>query len=339
MRAAAALAVLSHHIADEGAHFWGMDENSSLRHFIKGGMIGVDLFFILSGFIMTHISMKENKPRVFFYKRIARIVPTYWFYITLTLIATVALSIFKRSSEERLSYIISSYLFFPAANSKGKIFPLLDIGWTLNFEMFFYAIFSLSLFIKNRSIRLKSLLAFLLFFSILGYFIPAKYIALKFWSDQIILEFGLGMIIAMLYDQKVKISSNWKWILITTSVIFECIVTYYSRAIDEYRFFLWGIPAAVSLAAGMLGEREGAHSKLYMWMFKIGTVSYSLYLVHPFIIRLVTVMFLKFGLVMPALWIPATLIMFIAAIIAARLSDKYIEFPSQRVVRHWLKVK
>jgi peptidoglycan/LPS O-acetylase OafA/YrhL len=340
MRATAAFVVMFRHITGEGVNFYGLNKEKGFVHFVYVTNPFVDLFFITSGFIITHITMRETSPRIFFSKRIARIVPTYWFYTTLTLIAAFVIGTYKRGNEKDFLYIISSYLFIPAANSKGHIFPFLEIGWTLNYEMFFYFIFVLSLFIKKRNTGVLALLFFIVFSSLAGYYIPEKYTALKFWSDPIILEFGYGIILAILYDKGIRISVAWKWIMMVAAIMFDCVVILFlSKYINDYRFFLLGIPMTVFFAAMALEEKNSKHSKLYMWMFGIGLSSYSLYLAHPFILRSVTVVFLKLRWATPTAWVFAAILMFTLAVVVSKLSYKYIEMPSQKKVRQWLKVK
>jgi exopolysaccharide production protein ExoZ len=113
------------------------------------GTSGVDLFFVLSGFVMIYSSVKlfsdPNGWRVFAERRIVRIVPVYWLATTVKLVALLAGSSYILHSQLSVLKEIASYLFLPTRNLDGEIRPLLGVGWTLNFEMFFYALFTFAL--------------------------------------------------------------------------------------------------------------------------------------------------------------------------------------------------
>lgn len=132
------------------------------RHIIQGipgladaGIHGVDIFFVISGFVMVYISGdnfgKPGASRDFLIRRIIRVVPLYWFY-------TAAISVlliffpgdFSSGQSFDLSHLLASLSFIPVENSVGKIFPIHAVGWTLNYEMYFYLIFAFLLLFKKE---------------------------------------------------------------------------------------------------------------------------------------------------------------------------------------------
>jgi peptidoglycan/LPS O-acetylase OafA/YrhL len=122
-----------------------------LRYF---GNIGVDIFFLIIGFIMIYVhgnDFQNNMSIVFLKKRIVRVVPLYWF---LTIFATLILyftpSIFGGGKVFDLKHVISSFLFIPSKNSIGIAMPVIGPGWSLNYEIYFYIIFSLLLFFPKK---------------------------------------------------------------------------------------------------------------------------------------------------------------------------------------------
>ena len=94
---------------------------------LVGSAAAVELFFIISGFMMMLTS--ENGLQRFFTKRIIRIIPLYW-------IVTAAFVLFVRPTTFTVSYFIKS-LFFINWNNP----PILNVGWTLNCEVRFYVFF------------------------------------------------------------------------------------------------------------------------------------------------------------------------------------------------------
>jgi exopolysaccharide production protein ExoZ len=175
LRAAAALGVVGFHAS----------ENSHLN--LDLGQAGVDLFFVLSGFLMWSITEAPTTPMAFFIGRIRRIVPVYWIATCVVLVGAL-FSLFPAITLNT-PHVLSSFFFIPARSpSNGHIWPLLVPGWTLNYEMFFYLIFSLVLFLPRR-------IQLLVMITIFGGLVASRALAqfpvaeLTFYSDPIILEF------------------------------------------------------------------------------------------------------------------------------------------------------
>ncbi|WP_181878017.1 acyltransferase family protein [Janthinobacterium lividum] len=136
------------------------------------GAAGVDLFFIISGFIMVYTTRDNDGSFQYFYsymvKRISRIVPVY---MVLTLIYWTAMLIASDVVGSEFGYglkdVIKSLLFYPLNVVSGEppnlgaavLYP----GWTLNYEMYFYLVFGASLlFRKMRWLALTGWIVFTL---------------------------------------------------------------------------------------------------------------------------------------------------------------------------------
>jgi peptidoglycan/LPS O-acetylase OafA/YrhL len=122
LRAIAALSVVYVHCTTAGDY-----------NFFSTGTFGVDIFFIISGFIIAYMVSKTTED--FLIKRIIRIVPLYF-------LATVAMALTVmffpnhiRSTTISVSGFMKSILFIPGPENRGQ--PILGQGWTLNYEMFF----------------------------------------------------------------------------------------------------------------------------------------------------------------------------------------------------------
>src|SRR3979409_1937400 len=100
------------------------------------GSRGVDVFFVISGFIIAYIG--TTKPEQFFLRRLIRVVPFYWAATAFGVaMGAVAPSLFPRTTSS-VPHLISSLLFFPPPAANGDVVPTLVLGWSLNYEMFFY---------------------------------------------------------------------------------------------------------------------------------------------------------------------------------------------------------
>jgi exopolysaccharide production protein ExoZ len=196
LRAVAAwLVVLDHALVDVTA---GDVRNPATQVAWMMGSIGVSVFFVISGFIMVHISWDDFGRRGaaanFLRRRIIRIVPLYW-------LATIAAFAFHKVSATHGAdagwlELLQSLLFIPYRNEAGGWAPVLSQGWTLNYEMFFYAILAVAL-VFRRSLALPGVGAALAIFTLVGLFFPSGVWA--YLSSPIVLLFVMGIGLAMLW--------------------------------------------------------------------------------------------------------------------------------------------
>ena len=197
LRAIAALLVVADHTLLNVVH----DQSPTMTQLAgRLGSAGVYLFFVISGFIMVHICWKtfgQKRAAVdFLRRRVIRIVPLYWF-------ATIAAFAYHRVSATHganadLSELLYSLAFIPHANNEGLWEPVLPQGWTLNYEMMFYLIFALSLFLP-RHMALPALGLTLAAIVIAGPIMPNE--ALQYLASPIVLWFLFG----------VGLGTIWRW--------------------------------------------------------------------------------------------------------------------------------
>ena len=149
LRAAAALAVMIAH-AHQSALLIGIGDY--VPDFPMGAA-GVDLFFVISGFVMVVASAdlfgQRGAPPYFFLRRLARIVPLYWL-ITGIFVFILFAGRHHSSSWLSASEVVTSLLFIPHSLPNGAVVPVYGLGWTLNYEMMFYVVFSAVLFLRPR---------------------------------------------------------------------------------------------------------------------------------------------------------------------------------------------
>lgn len=113
------------------------------------GWLGVILFFVISGFIMVAVTGEGRFSAAgFLRRRFIRIVPMYWgATLIAAAMALLAPSLFKTTVYDT-GQLLLSLLFIPFYNPvSGSIHPLYKLGWTLNYEMFFYVCFALLAFL------------------------------------------------------------------------------------------------------------------------------------------------------------------------------------------------
>ncbi|WP_426958448.1 acyltransferase family protein [Muricoccus radiodurans] len=190
LRALAALGVVVFHVAEPlGAN-------------LEIGGAGVDIFFVISGFVIWHVQAASPRPPgLFLLNRAVRIIPTYW-VATLCLLLLAALGLVPRMVLNP-EHILASFLFLPAPSPSvpGLTLPFLGQGWTLNYEMAFYLLFALTIPLAAPR-RLALLSAVLVGLVLAGWLVRPDSVAAVFYTRPIILEFVAGMIIARLHQAR-----------------------------------------------------------------------------------------------------------------------------------------
>jgi exopolysaccharide production protein ExoZ len=245
------------------------------------GQAGVDLFFVISGFIMYYISAKKPRRPLDFYKaRIQRIVPLYWITTFAMFVMPLVSKTIGWSSNLDPVHLITSLFFIgghytPALDTK---LPVLRPGWTLNYEMFFYLIFGAGLALGTAKKSLLVTIPIISALSIVGLFVGPKGNSAKFYTNPLMLEFVYGLIVAVL----VLSGRVLPKLLAALVVICGCILAFMSSGYAENSNFLfWGLSAA-GIVYGLV-SLELRSEKPWDVPFKIfGDASYSIYLTHLF---------------------------------------------------------
>jgi exopolysaccharide production protein ExoZ len=290
LRALAALLVAFGHFQHEASTLPTAASSGFAPIIIDLTGAGVDLFFIISGFVMVYAShdLFESRDggRLFLTRRIARIVPLYWmmttlFLLTLALTPNVLSSIAPTGLE-----ILKSYLFIPYARDGAEMIqPIYKLGWTLEYEMFFYVIFSLVLFLPMRSAVFAIALLFCSLSAVGAWLSPAPAL-LAFWTHPIILEFVMGALIAVVYLGGRRLSAAQRITLLLAGVSgFAATAAFGFDAHGPWRPLLWGLPAAMIVAGSILHSSRTSANRVTRWLVALGDASYVIYLVHPMIIR------------------------------------------------------
>jgi exopolysaccharide production protein ExoZ len=303
---------------------------------------GVDVFFVVSGFIMVYTSRKlfatPDGPRVFLGRRISRIVPIYWLLTTLYVALALLVPAVLNHGAPGLSEIIKSYLFIPFAQPDGQIHPVLLLGWTLNYEMFFYLLFGIALLLPLRKAvaAVAAVLFGIVLFGQLTQPLPAP---LAFWSDPIVLEFVFGMGLALLLEEGLCPVPVWRFGLVCVGlVLLHLDLVQPDGAIVLPRALAYGIPATMLVAAAVFHHDPAAPPAIERWLSALGDASYALYLAHPFAIRGMREIFVYSGLAPAAglsVFISSAVI---AAVILALLLYQFVERPMTRALRRRLAV-
>lgn len=252
---------------------------------------GVWMFFVISGFIMVYTSQPRDGQEVrageFLWKRIARIVPLYWLTSTVYLVR-----IATREALPSAGTILAAYLFFPVLDGNGFIAPFYGVGWTLNYEMFFYALFAASLLlgVARGSVVLVVVLGALV---ALGQALPLDLIdepwrtALRFWTHPVMLYFAAGILLA--HARLALERRGRRDLLVFRGAIVLVLALPLGLvalgALDHPSAWLaWRAPVAVGAVALAVFVRDAAATPVHRLVVLLGEASFSIYLTHSFVV-------------------------------------------------------
>jgi peptidoglycan/LPS O-acetylase OafA/YrhL len=240
------------------------------------GSSGVDIFFVISGFIITYAqSVNKKKISEFLVLRFIRIVPLYWF---LTLVFSLLFFFFSSYFRERtISLELFFYSIFFISNISLTVHPVIIPGWTLEYEIIFYFLFSISLFIKKLKFK------FIYLFIVISF---AAFILKEFKM----LEFLFGVICAFIY-LNYHINKKNSFILLTISIFFF-LITILNKSF-LYNNLIWGLSSFLLVLS--LIYLPQIKSKVFIFL---GNASYSIYLIQIFTIPIFYKLSSKFLLIL-----------------------------------------
>lgn len=278
---AAVLVVFAHfpYTVDIMPLIWITDKSS------LSGAIGVDLFFCISGFVI-YLSVHSKKCDITSFKRflidrIRRIMPLYLLITVMVFLLTL--------KKTELSELLTSLFLIPTFDDGMYLDPIVTLGWTLRFELFFYSIVSIGILLHSKLLIPMTL-------AILS--IVANYNFGFYFGETIIIEFMLGYILAYLYrNEIVTFKFNTVFTVISTLVFLYVMqgsdigynlngVPRMNIMFNDYlydRWLIWGVPSILVLLSFVSME-----NKFDIKGYWLGKYTYSIYLWSYIFIAIVT---------------------------------------------------
>lgn len=276
LRALAAWLVVFHHFMQVFFDFRADSLGGKLLS--TRGQVGVDIFFVLSGFVI-HLSSagRPMSPVTFLVQRLARVAPAYWLYTAITALILYAFAEVMPVYGVGGKSLLLSLLFIPSENPGGfGLYPVLPVGWTLNFEMLFYGLFALSFLVAERWRPWLVTGLVLLVAQVLA---REPWLS-HFYRNPIIFEFLLGLGLAALY-RRGWLNLPRPLALAMAAGAVATIVLF--PADHPWRLLTWGLPAAALLAACVALEPLFERNRV---LHALGDWSYSVYLLHVIVLWL-----------------------------------------------------
>lgn len=264
LRAVAALMVVLHHARNPIPWLW-----NPLAHY-EAFASGVDIFFVISGLIM-YVAARDERWDEFIGKRVIRVVPMYWI-ATFALLAIEVARHLAPLDATQLSHLLRSLLFIPheSPDKPGQLYPLLAVGWTLNYEMFFYALFCIGIVLRRVVAVPTALILALVAAGALG---DLHGPLARTYTSPLLLEFLCGLWLGVLYRRS-HADRLPGWLLPAGLVGLLLVPTMSGEGLALAGRIVCGV-AVVAGAIG-LGTRAPRHALLE----RLGDASYSIYLTH-----------------------------------------------------------
>ncbi len=317
--------------AAERWYIWIMQRPVEQITYVNG-RAGVDIFFVISGFVMMlslpSLEAKADPGWTFLRRRLIRIVPLYWFFTTLALLKlSLGMSV-SGATTGSLWHVVASYLFIPTLGEGDAIVPVLSVGWTLQYEMLFYLLFALALGIGFAP--LNFLLPTLFIIAGVGLFNePSWPAALQGLVSPLVLKFLAGAILGRLtLRQRLPSPRIGAWLLVGGLVAILCV----PGASLAVRVVGWGLPAA-AIVLGCAALEAPLSLKLPRWLLELGNASYAVYLVHLFVLPLVWMAVRRVGGGGTAALTCILLTSLVATSLVGEAVHRWLELPLTSVLR------
>lgn len=312
LRALAAMAVVLFHL-----HWTGI------------ASFGVELFFVISGFVISHAAAADS--RRFLARRVFRVVPLYWLATVGILALAIVAPSLAASTDPTAGNLVRSLFFVPYARADGAAMPLLFLGWTLNYEAFFYIVFAGCLLVSRRHAPLLAL-GILAALALAHEALAQLGVAADFWSRPVILNFACG--IAAWTTWRHGAAPMRRTPPLFAAAISLATIAAYAFGLHQAWQAAWGVLPVSGAMGAVLVLAMLRLEDAFAWPASIllaGDASYSLYLLHPYSLEAVARFAHPFdaspaGLLASAMAIGLSLGI---AVLAFRL----IERPSNRFLR------
>ena len=257
-----------------------------LPAFTLYGIAGMDVFFVLSGFIMVAVAGREMGPTQFLWRRASRIYPTYWMVSLAVLAVAIAAPAMVNSSVTVPISLWRSFLLVP-----DEALPLLAVGWTLIHEMYFYLVFAI--FLAIRLPVLAGLVGWGVLLLVIVATVPDQVAAspvLRLVTNPLTLEFMMGAVVGVLWRKRhmpgviAAGAVGLAALAVSIGYIAPLLSLVTSPHLDVWRVIIFGVPSALLIYALTGIEMLYWKPRSTALLVVLGDWSYATYLSHVLVI-------------------------------------------------------
>jgi peptidoglycan/LPS O-acetylase OafA/YrhL len=298
LRAIAAFAIVWGHIRHEilaTPVLYGLTEADFVipKGFYLIPTSGIDMFFIVSGMVITcqswH-SFSSGAQWTFIKRRVARLMPPYWLYLLATALWLLANQHFFAGKAVDWNKFVHSIALVPVGSAWSGYF--LPQAWTLNYELYFYCLMFVALMLP-RSFLLPLVGGLITLGVMFRSSADLDIFILNVITNPILFEVFFGICIGVIYSRNMPVPAWLCYTALTLSAGMYVMAYYdtlgFTRAID------WGLPAAL-LAFGLVFLERLGCLRLPRFLVALGNSSYTIYLTHVFFLLILGRVFYEIGL-------------------------------------------
>ena len=305
-----------------------------------GGGLGATLLLFTAGFMSVYTAWNrfgvEGQSVRYLKRRAARLVPLYWLYTTLWLAIASAIPSLVTHNSTSFIHVITSYLFIPFASQEGRFFPILALGWTMNYIFLFDLITALALMGRRASALVTILLICTALIFVHPYVDNSS--PLYFWTGKYLVLYAAGASVAFLYRYNPGIADKWSlsgslsFILLVALSLLASVFLQGPTTLDITRDFLFLFPIALAMGVIAILTRERGSSMIASFRNKMAASSYSIYLSHPFTLGAFVVVWKKSGLyeILPGNVLLGVSV--VGAILVGYVAHRVLEVPVNKAV-------
>lgn len=251
----------------------------------KFGSFGVDIFFVISGFVMAMVISNGQDSYTFAVSRLTRIIPLYWILTTFVLLlASIKPELFNSTTANLTNYL-KSIFFIPYFKENGALNPMLPVGWTLNYEMFFYLCIWISI-IASRKYYL--LVTTLLLASVYLWFgkHTSNLAASQFFHSELLFEFIFGMLAFEAYRINFARKKYKSLLIFLAAGSYTAMAIIETSEFEANRVLIYGIPSVtLVLSLTHLEYLFSNNNLITKILTTIGDGSYATYLSHFYVVE------------------------------------------------------
>jgi exopolysaccharide production protein ExoZ len=284
------------------------------------GWFGVDIFFVLSGFVISMVVERGESPGTFAANRISRIIPLYWL-LTFALFVVGSLDASTlRSATANGEQLVKSLLFIPFFRDNGDLYPLLGVGWSLNYEKFFYGCVLIAILCQRRNWMLITTGCIVGAYLVLGILVDNR-VANMFFGSTTWVEFLFGILSFRIArtDYLRRFPGTAAAVAAVSAYVWMAIAE--ANGIVTPRAVVFGIPSIVLVLGAVRTEEMGGRifGRMRPYLVKLGDASYATYLSHYYVVGgFERILYPRLGLIDPDSFLGIS-IMIVAALAIGQL--------------------
>jgi len=301
-----------------------------LRHF--HGYLGVDIFFVLSGFLITGLLLREERltGKVdlagFYIRRAFRILPLYWLVLTTYVVMLQPAAQIAKWTQMKaaLPYFLTFNNDIPLILMPNRVGTVFGLSWTLGIEEKFYFFWPLICFLLLSTLRRRFFAGWILYASALGLALVSFKMG-RSYSGLIV-----GAILAMLFSNPQALFRIRRLVSRVPAMLVVALiaVAFWLVDVNERYVFVFSWVVALTVASVLLNASWLSRLLSVPWIVWFGKRSYAMYLIQGFAIEALLRVF------QPASWIGEigfALMAFLLASLGAALLHRFLEEPARRI--------